>query len=156
MNCYCSLKLILHLLQWRLHQFSRGGLNGRKTEKNAGWEATGITAIKLVVMRAHHRWVSVSALFCYSGEHRFPIQRVTAPWLTANTAVHWGEKCVFYQAESRLNILRGCMQWMNNEAKNSTINLSLCCCLWRCRESTGKEGCSRYQCSAPSCKQVRL
>lgn len=47
-------------------------------------------------------------------------------WLTTNTTLFWGQKCVFYQAESSAKTQRVCVKWTNNEAKKGAKNFSLC------------------------------
>lgn len=92
-------------------------------------------AIKHAVpVRCHHRVIlSFSSVENADSQYRDP----ELPWLPANTAVRWGEKCVFYQAERSIKALRGCTGWMNNEPEKRTVNFSLCWDFRRWRQATG-------------------
>ena len=60
----------------------------------------------------------------------------------------WGEKCVFYQAESSTKALGACAKRRNNEAKKGAINFSLCWGFRRRRQARIDVALPYCQCSA--------
>lgn len=89
-------------------------------------------------------WLSLYLPLGHSEKHRSLTPTDWQPeWLTASRVVCWGQKCVFYQAESCAKAQRACAKWRNNEAKKRAIKFSLSLSFRSGRQATGGERCGR-------------